>query len=122
MPVTLEKSVELTVDDLIRAVAQLPPAELSDFEWRYDELRIARLRFRDSTLARIADAHRLPAADRVRVRELLTRNREADLKPEEARELDGYLSTMGRQLGAVADEILALAERRQRTPARPAHA
>jgi tetrahydromethanopterin S-methyltransferase subunit G len=106
--------VELTVDDLIRAVAQLSPDELSDFELRLEEMRIARSHFVDAEIAQIADAYRLPAQARSRVRELLQRNRTTGLAPAEEQELDSYLAEMDERLEAAAEEMLALAGQRQR--------
>lgn len=107
MPVILEKRVEFTVDDLLEAVTQLSPAEMSEFELRLDELWVTRTRFTDLEVTQIADQYRLSLPDRDRVCELLARNRENRLQAEEERELDRYLSEMERRLEAVADEIMA---------------
>jgi len=117
MPVSLEKHIELTVEDLITAVAQLPPGEMSDFQLRFEELQIARLRFGDPELAQIADTYRLPFADQERVRELLTLNRENGLQAEEEQELDHYFDEMEQRLDAVADEFISLAEHRKQANA-----
>ena len=119
MPVILEKRVEFTVDDLLEAVAQLSPTEMSEFELRLDELWITRTRFTDLEVTQIADQYRLSLPDRDRVCELLARNRENRLQAEEERELDRYLGEMERRLEAVADEIMALAARRKQDGEHP---
>lgn len=114
MPASVDARVELSVDDLVTAVLQLTPRELSEFELRLEELQIARTRFGDQEAARIAGAHRLPEAERYRVRDLLDRNRQGHITAPETAELDQLMAEMERRLDAVADEILAIADRRRR--------
>ena len=113
MPVTLEKQLELTVEDLVDAVLQLSPRELGEFELRLEEMRLARTRFNDPEMVRIAGAYRLPELDRDRLRDLLTRNHQGTLAADEESELDHYISEIDRRFETVADEILSLAERRK---------
>jgi hypothetical protein len=98
---------------LIRAVARLTPTELSEFVLRFDDLQSARQGPLDRQAATIADIQRLPANDRARVAELLTRNRETGLSAQEEGELDSYMSEMDRRLSKTTDELLTLAQRRQ---------
>ncbi len=65
----------------------------------------------DSKAAQIAEAHRLPASQRVRVAELLTKTREEGLSSVEEAELDSYLEEMDRRLVDVADQLTALSKR-----------
>ncbi len=103
-PVTV--MTELTTEDLINAVSQLTSAELSEFMLRFDELRLAQGGSVNQQAAQIAAAHRLPTRDRLRVIELLTKNREEGLIEQEEAELDAYMSEMDRRLDQVADELL----------------
>jgi len=97
---------------LIRAVARLTPKELSEFMVRFDDLQLERLAPLDARAARVADAHRLPADDRVRVADLLTKNREERLSATEEAELDAYMSEMDRRLNEATDDLVALARQR----------
>jgi CRISPR/Cas system CMR subunit Cmr4 (Cas7 group RAMP superfamily) len=108
--------VRSRLERLIRAVARLTPKELSEFVLRFDDFQLARLSLPDAQAARIADAHRLPADDRARVADLLTKNREEGLSAQEEAELDAYMNEMDRRLNQVTDDFLALA--RQRPTAR----
>jgi len=105
---------ELTVENLIDAVSQLTPRELSEFTLRFDELRLARMASVNEQAAQIAEAYRLPSEDRLRVLELLMKNREEGLTEQEEAELDAYMHEMDRRLDQVADELFALAQRRKR--------
>ena len=98
-------------DDLMRSVVLLTPAELSEFVLRFDEWRFRQLTQADKEAARIADAHRLPVDQRVRVAELLTKNREEGLTVEEETELDGYLGDLDQRLVEVASELTRLTGR-----------
>jgi len=98
-------------DDLMRSVVLLSPAELSEFVLRFDEWRFRQLAQADKEAARIADAHRLPVDQRVRVAELLTKNREEGLTVEEEAELDSYLGDMDQRLVEVAGELTRLTDR-----------
>ncbi len=100
---------------LIRAVARLTPTELSEFVLRFDDLQLARLSPTGQQAALVADAHRLPADDRARVADLLTKNREIGLSAPEEAELDSYMSEMDQRLSQVADELLTLSQQRQPT-------
>ncbi len=112
-------TAKLKPDELVRAVALLPPRELSEFMLHFDEWQLARTVSVDAQPTQIADSYRLPVHDRVRVAELLVKNREQGLSEQEEGELDGYMSEMDRRLDAVADKLLAVAHRRS-TPKRRA--
>ena len=79
---------------------------------RFDDLQLERLSPLDARAARVADTHRLPADDRVRVADLLTKNREEGLSAAEETELDAYISEMDRRLSEVTDDLVALARQR----------
>lgn len=111
---TVSVTAELTVENLIDAVSQLTPRELSEFTLRFDELQLAQMASVNEQAAEIADAYRLSGGDRLRVLELLTKNREEGLTDREEAELDAYMREMDRRLNRVADELLALAQRRER--------
>ena len=111
---TVPVMAELTVENLIDAVSQLTPRELSEFTLRFDELRLARMASVNEQAAQIAEAYRLPSEDRLRVLELLMKNREEGLTEQEEAELDAYMHEMDRRLDQVADELFALAQRRKR--------
>jgi hypothetical protein len=96
-------STKLPPDDLMRSVVLMTPTELSEFVLRFDEWRFRQAVQVDSKAAQIAEAHRLPAAQRVRVAELLTKNREEGLSSAEETELDSYLEEMDRRLVEVSD-------------------
>lgn len=98
---------------LIRAIARLSSRELSEFMLRFDDLQLTRLFPVDRQAVRIADAHRLPAGDRVRVADLLAKNREEGLTDDEEAELDAYMIEMEQRLNRVADELLSIGRRRQ---------
>ncbi len=95
----------------MRSVVLLTPAELSEFVLRFDEWRYRQLAQADSQAAQIADAHRLPVDQRIRVAELLTKNREEGLTVEEEAELDSYLGEMDQRLVEVAGELTRLTDR-----------
>lgn len=101
-------ATKIQPDDLMRSVVLLTPAELSEFVLRFDEWRYRQLARADSQAAQIADAHRLPGAQRVRVAELLTKNREEGLTVEEEAELDAYLGDMDQRLVEVAGQLAKL--------------
>ena len=105
-------TTQLKPDELVRAVALLPPRELSEFMLHFDEWQLARTVSGDAQPVQIADAYRLPVHDRVRVAELLVKNREQGLSEQEEHEIDGYMSEMDRRLDAVADKFQAVARRR----------
>jgi hypothetical protein len=111
---TVSVMAELTVENLIDAVSRLTTRELSEFVLRFDELRLAQMASVNEQAAQIADAYRLPGEDRLRVLDLLTKNREEGLTDREEAELDAYMREMDRRLNQVADELLALAQRRER--------
>jgi hypothetical protein len=106
-------TTELTVDDLLDAVAKLDETELAEFEVRFEQLWLSRQPVPDAEAAHIADEHRLPPRQQARVRELLDKNREEGLTDDEERELDLYMTRMDEALEQTTDELLKLAERRR---------
>jgi len=103
-------TARLTTKDLVHAVAQLTPNQLDEFVLRFDELQLARMSRAGHQAAEIADAYRLPIQDRLRVIELLDKNREEGLSASEEAELDAYMSEMDQRLGQVTDGLMALAQ------------
>jgi hypothetical protein len=107
-------------DELIHAVSSLTPPELNEFMLRFDEWQMARLASADAQAAQIAESYRLLAQDRLRVAELLDKNREEGLTKNEEAELDTYIGEMDQRLEKVADQLLGVANRQQQQKARPA--
>ena len=89
----------------MRSVVLLTQSELSEFVLRFDEWRLREQVQVDAQAVQIAEAYRLPADQRVRVAELLTKNREERLSADEEAELDGHLSEMDRRLVEVAGKL-----------------
>jgi len=109
---TVSITAELTVKDLIDVISQLTSDELSEFTLCFNELQLAQVTSVDQQAVQIADAYRLPAQDRLRVLELLTKNREEGLIDQEETELDTYMRSMERRLEQVTDELFALKQAR----------
>ena len=105
---TVSITAELTVKDLIDVISQLTSDELSEFTLCFNELQLAQVMSVDEQAVQIADVYRLPAQDRLRVLELLTKNREEGLIDQEETELDTYMRNMERRLEQVTDELFAL--------------
>lgn len=104
-------SAKLLPEDLIRAVTLLSPNELSEFVLRFDEWRLTHAPTVNGRAAQIAEAKRLPIADRQRLAELLAKNREEGLIAEEESELDAYMNELDLRLNTVADELLNLSRK-----------
>jgi len=104
---TVSITAELTVENLIDAISQLTSDELSEFTLRFNELQLAQVTSVNEQAAQIANAHRLSGKDRLRVLELLTKNREEGLANQEETELDTYMPSMELRLDQVADEMFA---------------
>jgi len=103
-------STKLRPEELMRSVVLLTPSELSEFVLRFDEWRLKQPPQADAKAAQIADAHRLPVRHRVRVAELLSKNREKGLTIEEESELDTYLSDLDQRLIDVSSRLIQLAD------------
>lgn len=111
-------STKLRPEELMRSVVLLTPSELSEFVLRFDEWRLKQPPQADAKAAQIADAYRLPVKQRVRVAELLTKNREKGLTIEEEAELDTYLSDMDQRLVEVSGKLVQLADREHQSTKR----
>ncbi len=107
----ITSSSKLRPEDIIRAVTLLTPNELSEFVLRFDEWRLTHAPTVNGRAAQIAEANRLPVADRRRMAELLAKNREEGLIAEEESELDAYMSELDLRLNTVADELLNLSHK-----------
>lgn len=105
--------VEMTVDKLLSAVADLDEEGLAVFEAGFEQIWLQRSGNIDPEAAQLVEKHRLPLEQQARVRTLLWKNREEGLTELEEEELDGYMDQMDQALEATADELLNLAERRR---------
>ncbi len=109
--------VEMSVDKLLSAVADLDEDGLAVFEAGFEQLWLQRSGLINPVAAQIAEKHRLPLAQQARVRDLLWKNREEGLTEFEEDELDMYMDQMDLALEETAEELLKLAEsRRQEQP------
>ena len=107
----ITSSSKLRPEDIIRAVTLLTPNELSEFVLRFDEWRLTHAPTVNGRAAQIAEANRLPVADRRRMAELLAKTREEGLIAEEVSELDAYMGELDLRLNTVADELLNLSRK-----------
>ena len=110
-------TAEISVDDLLHAVAKLNEDELAQFEMGFEEIWLHRGNVADPEAMKIVNSHRLSTQQQIRLRELLFKNREGTLTEAEEQELDFYLAAMDQALENAADELLQLAGRRQKDPA-----
>lgn len=94
----------------MRSVVLLTQNELSEFVLRFDEWRLREQVQVNARAVQIAESYRLPPDHRVRVAELLTKNREEGLSADEEAELGGYLSEMDRRLIEVAGKLSKLTD------------
>ena len=62
---TLNLVAELTLDDLLAVVAKLDEAELTEFEIRFEQLRLARSTNLDDEAARVAAVRRLSPVQQI---------------------------------------------------------
>ncbi|MCB0125695.1 MAG: hypothetical protein KDE58_25750 [Caldilineaceae bacterium] len=115
MPTT-NVTAEISVDDLLSAVAKLDETELARFEVGYEQIWLHRRSVSDPEAMEIVDSHRLSPQQQVRLRELLFKNREDSLTAAEEQELDSYMTTMDQALEDTAAELLRLAASRQQIP------
>ncbi|MCB0064021.1 MAG: hypothetical protein KDE47_10820 [Caldilineaceae bacterium] len=115
MPTT-NVTAEISVDELLNAVAKLDKSELARFEVGYEQIWRHRSSMNDSEALKIVESHRLSPQQQIRLRELLFKNREDSLTAAEEQELDFYMTTMDQALENTADELLRLAASRQQIP------
>ncbi len=123
--VTVEVAAKLTVDDLLAAVEQLPPQELTMFVRRVIAIQAQRGiplladEEEQALLAVIAD--QLPANIQNQLDMLRERNREGTLTPTEHAELLELVQRVERQDLARVEALVNLAHRRRMTVSRLMH-
>ena len=102
------QGIQVTVEELLDAVAKLSPAEQVRFERGFKALR-QRMASLKEKVARCAESYQLPPKQQERLRELLDKNKEGLIVPEEEKELDVLLDELDRRNLLLADEIQKLA-------------
>ena len=110
---TINVVAELTVDDLVNAVAKLDELDLAEFEVRFEQLWLTHKPPADEEAAQIAAKRRLTPRRQACLRTLLEKNREEGLTEAETQELDTFMAEMDKALEETADEFLKLAESRR---------
>ncbi|HRW09713.1 MAG TPA: hypothetical protein P5121_31645 [Caldilineaceae bacterium] len=113
---TMNVTAEISVDELLNAVAKLDETELARFEVGFEQIWLHRRSMSDPEAMAIVDSHRLSPQQQIRLRELLFKNREEGLTSAEEQELDSYMTNMDQALENTADELLRLAASRQQIP------
>jgi hypothetical protein len=98
----------VTVEELLNAVAKLSPAEQTRFERDFKVLRQRRMSLKEKVV-RCAESYKLPSKQQDRLRELLDKNKEGLIIPEEEKELDALLEELDRRNLLLADDIQKLA-------------
>lgn len=102
------QEIQVTVEELLDAVAKLSPAEQAQFERGFKALRQRRASLKEK-VARRAESYQLPPKQQQRLRELLDKNKEGLIIPEEEKELDALLEELDRRNLLLADEMQKLA-------------
>jgi hypothetical protein len=105
--------VEMTVDKLLNAVAELDEEGLAVFEAGFEQIWLQRSGITNIEAAQLLEQHQLPLEQQARVRDLLWKNREEGLTELEEKELDQYMLQMDQALEATAEELLKVAETRE---------
>jgi hypothetical protein len=110
--------VQLTVEHLMVAVKQLPPAELHDFEQafaKWQKKNGARAHEEAKLLSCIKENSRLPAADQRRYERLRQKHERADLTEREFAEYQSLLQQLEARNVKRLEALLALAQKRGTT-------
>ncbi len=113
----VEIITELTVKQLLKAVAQLEAEQLALFERGFAKLRQQRGRTASDTgwsrsrplaeeLASIAASHRMPQESRRRLSELLDENKEGQLSADQEQELDTFIEDIDRRTLEVSQAFI----------------
>ena len=101
------QGTEVTVGDLLNAVAKLTPADQARFERGFLALRQHQLL--KEKVACSAKSYQLSSEQQKRLKVLLDKNKEGEIKPNEGRELDDLLNELDRRNMLLADGIEKLA-------------
>lgn len=114
--VTVEVSAKLTVDDLLVAVEQLPPQELTAFVRRVIAIQTKRglplvIDEEERALLQVIEG-RLPATAQNRLDTLREKSRAGTLTPAEQAELLSFVQQIERQDLARAEALVSLARQR----------
>ncbi len=102
------RGTQVTVEELLDAVAKLSPAEQARFERGFKALCQRKVSLKEE-VACYAESYRLLPKQQKRLRELLDKNKEGLIIPEEEKELDDLLEELDRRNLLLADEIQKLA-------------
>jgi len=102
------QGIQVTVEGLLDAVSKLSPAEQVRFERGLKALLQRRVSLKEK-VARCAESYKFPPKQQKRLEELLEKNKEELIRPEEEKELDALLEELDRRNLLLADEILSLA-------------
>jgi hypothetical protein len=110
---TVQVTGHLTVEELLGVVARLTPPELTQFERGWEQLR-RRPRSLREEVARRAEAYHFEPEQQARLRDLLDRNKEGSITPDEEKELDRWLKELDQRNLQLADDLLQLAHEQGR--------
>ena len=102
------QGIQVTMEELLDAVAKLSPAEQAQFEHGFKALRQRRAPLKEK-VACCAKSYQLPPKQNERLRELLDKNKEGLIIPEEEKELDALLEELDQRNLLLANEIQKLA-------------
>ena len=102
------QGIQVTVEELLDAVAKLSPAEQARFEHGFKALCQRMVSLKEKVV-HCAESYKLPPKQQKRLRELLDKNKEELIIPEEEKELDALLEGLDRRNLLLADEIQKLA-------------
>lgn len=102
------QGMQVTVEALLDAVAKLSPAEQAKFERGFLTIRQQRLSLKEK-VAQHARSHQFSAQQQKRLSELLEKNKEGEIMPEEEEELDVLIEELDRRKLLLANEIEKLA-------------
>lgn len=117
MPI-VHAPVQLTVEHLLAAVKQMPPAELYEFEQefaKWQKSNGARTHEEAKLLACIKENSRLPAADQRRYERLRRKRERTDLTESEFAEYQSLLQQLEARNVKRLEALLALAQKRGTT-------
>ena len=110
---TVDAPVQLTVEDLMVVVKQLPPAELCKFKRRFAEWQEQNGARIDEEVALIqATKVRLPATDERRLKQLIAKSERGTLTPKELEEYRALVQHAERLNVRRVEAVAELAQRR----------
>jgi hypothetical protein len=104
----MSQGTPVIVEAILDAVAKLSPVEYAKFERGFLALRQRKLSIKEK-VARLAKSYQFLPEQQERLRELLDKNKERVIQPEEEQELDALLEELDRRKLQLADEIQKLA-------------